>query len=273
MESEKILKIVVKNLVESPYQGRYIPVNIGDEVKSDKSLAELARNIKDQGLMTPIIVRPVAKGRYEIIDGHRRVAACKIIGAEEIDAIVRDYQDKDAQVFSIVGNLLHRNLRTIEMAIALRKIEKSKLFESREKLSEAIGKDKTYIGDLINTLKMDYRIVENLAEYKTTDDVRLLRAIRKAFPAIKLHEEGTEVEDEKWTSDKQWDFYSKAVIEGKLSREDVFDEIKAQVGIKPKEIRFVAKKRKMIISAPYLLDQNLINKIKALIEKGARKED
>ncbi|TSA38660.1 MAG: hypothetical protein D4R64_02480 [Porphyromonadaceae bacterium] len=50
MESEKILKIAVKNLVESPYQGRYMPVNFSDEVKSDKSLAELARNIKDQGL-------------------------------------------------------------------------------------------------------------------------------------------------------------------------------------------------------------------------------
>ncbi|MFA5813996.1 MAG: hypothetical protein WC865_00045 [Bacteroidales bacterium] len=50
MEPEKILKIAVNNLVESPYQGRYIPVNIGDEVKSDKSLAELARNIKDHGL-------------------------------------------------------------------------------------------------------------------------------------------------------------------------------------------------------------------------------
>lgn len=268
MEQAKILKIAIKNLVESPYQGRYMPVNFSDEVKSDKSLAELARNIREQGLMTPIIVRPAEGGKQEIIDGHRRVAACKMNGTKEIDAIVRDYKDKDAQVFSIVGNLLHRNLRTIEMAIALRKIEKSKLFESREKLSEAIGKDKTYVGDLINTLKMDHRIVENLAEYKTTDDVRLLRAIRKAFPAIKLHEAGVEAENEMWTSDQQWEFYSKAVIEGKLSRDEVLDEIKAQSGVKPKEIRFLAKKRKMVISVPFLLDQKTIDKIRALIEKS-----
>jgi len=273
MEAEKIVKIVITKLVGSPYQGRYIPAIQDAGIAKDKSLIELSKNINDQGLMTPIIVRPLDDNRYEIIDGHRRVAACKMVNISKIDAIIRDYPDKDAQVFSVVSNLLHRNLKTIEMAIALRKIEKSHLFESREKLSEAIGKDKTYVGDLINTLKMDYRIIENLAEYKTTDDVRLLRAIRKAFPASRFMEEGSETENEKWISDQQWDFYSKAIIQGQLSRDEVIDEIKALVGARAKEIKIITKKRKMLITIPFILDQDVIDEIQAVIDKAFHNVD
>jgi hypothetical protein len=157
------------------------------------------------------------------------------------------------------------------MAIALRKIEKAHLFESREKLSEAIGKDKTYVGDLINTLKMDYRIVENLAEYKTTDDVRLLRAIRKAFPATKQIEEQADTENERWISDQQWDFYSKTIIQGQLSRDEVIDEIKTLVGARAKDIKIITKKRKMLITIPFILNQDVIDQIQAIIDKETRK--
>jgi ParB family chromosome partitioning protein len=261
-KEEKVIKIALSKLKDSPYQGRILSTPGSEKGKVDKSLSELARNIREQGLMSPIIVRQTEADVYEIIDGHRRVEAHRMNQSDEIDAIIRAYPDKEAQVFSIVSNLLHRNLSTIEMAVALRKIEKSKLFDTREQLSQAIGKDPTYVGDLINTLKMDHRIIEHLAEFRSTDDVRLLRAIRRAYPAEKTvdtGENGLEI----WESDKQWEFYRNSIIEGKMTREEVMDEIKDRHWGGQGEINIEAKRSKTVITLPFTVSKVIYDDIVA----------
>ncbi len=83
------------------------------------------------------------------------------------------------------------------------------MFEDKRELSKAIGKDETFVGDLLNTLNMDKRIVDDLLKNKTTNDVRMLRAIRRVEPVNQVG-----------YSEKQWEIYQRFLNEN-LSREEV----------------------------------------------------
>jgi len=191
----KLQTIAIERLVESPYQGRLVRQLNKKGKSDDPAMQSLMNSISSKGLMTPIIVRPQGD-KFEIVDGHRRVEAFRRLKKFEIEAIVKDYDDKDAQVFSVVGNMMRQNLNLIEKAIAFKKILDAEGFKQKE-LSKAIGKHETYVSDILNTLEMDQRIIDDLIANKTTEDVRLLRAIRRIEKAKKNK------------SDKQWELYQK----------------------------------------------------------------
>lgn len=211
MPKEVLQVIKIQHISESPWQGRLL--NISEESAQNPDFVEvqeLADSIERNGLMHPITVREV-EGHYELIDGHRRVLAYKLLGLGNIKAIIKEYSDQEAQLLSIVGNLHRKNLNPIEQALAFQKVLDSGMFKDKKELSQAIGKDETYVGDVLNTLKMDDRIIQDIARNSSIKDVRILRQIRKVEPV-----------DEKQTSYKQWRLYSQAV-ENNLSRKDVKD--------------------------------------------------
>ena len=188
---------------------------------------QLAQNIKENGLLNPVIVRGVNDG-YELIDGHRRLAAHKLNGEKKIEAVVKEADDRAAQVLSVVSNLQREDLNPIERAIAFSKILDAGIFKDRKELSQAIGKDQTYVGDLLNTLNMDKRIIEDLLKNKTTNDVRLLRAIRRSDKT-----------DSDGLSDVQWSLYERFKKEGltraevlQLSRNQKYEGEEAQLSLK-----------------------------------------
>jgi ParB family chromosome partitioning protein len=203
-----ILRIDINKIKQSPYQGRMMGTANELSDKQKKKLEELKNSIKQNGLLQPISV--VQRGdEYELIDGHRRVAAYRALGRGRINAIISDLDDKQTQVMSLVANLQRDNLNNIERALAFQKVLDTGVFANRKELSKAIGKDETYVGDTLNLLNMDKRIIEELSTHNTTNDVRLLRLIRKV-----------EKTDENGISDKQYDLYKKAIYK-KLSRADV----------------------------------------------------
>ncbi len=173
----QIETILIENLKDSPYQGRMIGERseVGQPVK--KRLKELANSINSSGLLQAISVRKV-DDKYEIIDGHRRVEAHKLLGIKTIQAVLTDKTDREVQVMSVVANLQRTNLNNIEKAIAFRKILKARIFKTKKELSKAIGKDETYVGDILKLLNLDKRIINDILKNQTTNDVRLLRLIR-----------------------------------------------------------------------------------------------
>lgn len=208
MIMETTTKISIHNMVASPYQGRFI---IDGAVKNHyaiRRLKELSNSIITNGLLHPVMVRKKNR-KYEIIDGHRRVAAFKKLGMDEIPAIIVDKSDKDAQVMSVISNLQRTSLSNLEKALAFEKILKSGIFKSKKELSRKIGKDETYVGDIMNILKMDKRIIDDLAKNQTTNDVRLLRLIRNTGSL-----------NEKGESEQQYRIY-RQFIDKKLSREEL----------------------------------------------------
>lgn len=201
---ETIKHIDISKIEDSPYQGRLLDADAGEEAAH--GTIELVNSIKNNGLFQPVVVRPVGD-KYQLIDGHRRVISFKLLGRQNIPAIIKKYAERDAQVFSVVANLQRKNLRPIELALSLQKILDAGIFSDKKEISIAIGKDATYVGDVINTLKMDSRIIEDLAKNNTIRDFRILRIIRKSAPAAENK------------SDKQWQFYSEIIDRG-LSRKE-----------------------------------------------------
>ena len=170
--------LLIENLTDSPYQGRMINEDTKLGQPKLKRLKELSNSINSSGLLQAISVRKVG-GEYEIIDGHRRVEAHKLLGIKTIKAVLTDKTDREVQIMSVVANLQRTNLNNIEKAFSFQKILKAKIFKTKKELSKAIGKDKTYVGDILNLLNLDKRIIADILKNQTTNDVRLLRLIRK----------------------------------------------------------------------------------------------
>lgn len=237
---EKTKRIKLSNLDESPFQGRIIPNEKGEQHALVGRLKSLADSISAHGLANPIIVRQM-NDRFEIIDGHRRTEAFKMLGRGDILAIVKDFDDRQAQIHSVIGNLQRENLSSIERALAFRKILDKGLFKDKRELSRVIGKDETYIGDLLNTLNLDHRIIDDLVKHRTTDDVRLLRIIRRV-----------ESVNGKKESKKQFDLYMR-FKHGQLSRLQVVKLARSERVAKKDEVQIRFKGKKMVVEFPSVI--------------------
>ena len=88
------------------------------QVKDDERMALLVQSIQDYGVMTPVVVRPVTEGGYEVISGHRRLHACKRAGIEKIPALVRDMERDSAVIFMVDSNIQREGLLPSEKAFA-----------------------------------------------------------------------------------------------------------------------------------------------------------
>lgn len=254
MENAFFETIMIDNLVDSPYQGRIIAdnTNIGHPAK--QRLKELANSINTSGLLQPISVRK-AGDKYEIIDGHRRVEAHKLLGLKTIQAVIIEKSDREVQIMSVVANLQRTNLNNIEKAIAFQKILKAKVFKNKKELSLAIGKDETYVGDVLNLLNLDNRIISDIVKNRTTNDVRLLRLIRKV-----------EEVDEEGTSNKQYSVYQKFKNE-KLSRPEVLDLVSKSFLEKGERFNINGRHNKFTITFNETLSQEQQEEIKRFLEK------
>lgn len=236
MDSGKIKEIVkiisIKKLTQSPFQGRLLDINNKvKEIHLQNEIDDLAKSIEQSGLMQPIVVRQL-NDTYEIIDGHRRVMAIRQLGRGQVEAIIKSCDEREAQILSVIGNLQRKNLNPIEQAIAFKKLLDKKIFKDKRELSKAIGKDETFVGDLLNTLQMDPRIVDDLAHKNLVKDLRILRLIRKAGNI-----------DKQGVSNEQWELYRK-VIWQKLSRNQVRDLLRkkdSEKRIKNYNIKTTAK--------------------------------
>ena len=140
-------------------RGKYQPRNDIDP----ESLQELADSIKAQGVMQPIVVRPISDHRYEIIAGERRWRAAQLAGLDEIPALVRDVADKAAIAMSLIENIQREDLNPIEEAAALLRLQQE--FElTQQEVAEAVGKSRSTVANLLRLMSLQAdvrRLVEH----------------------------------------------------------------------------------------------------------------
>lgn len=118
-----------------------------------QSLEELAKSIKTQGVMQPIVVRPVSKGRYEIIAGERRWRASQQAGLDKIPALVRDIPDETAIALALIENIQREDLNPIEEAVALQRLQQE--FElTQQQVADAVGKSRTAVTNLLRLISL-----------------------------------------------------------------------------------------------------------------------
>lgn len=120
---------------------------------SDESLEELAASIKEYGLLNPIVVRKVSDS-YEIVAGERRFRASKLAGLNKIDAIVREYENKEVEVLALIENVQREDLRALEEAEAYKKLS-DEYSMTQEQIAKTMGKSRSYIANTLRLLKLN----------------------------------------------------------------------------------------------------------------------
>jgi len=134
-----------------------------------ESLTELAESIKAQGIVQPIVVRPIGtqgptdSQRYEIIAGERRWRAAQLAGLAEIPAIVRRVPDEAAVAMALIENIQRENLNPLEEARALdRLVVEFKL--THQEAAEAVGRSRATVSNLLRLLELSDEVKTLLAE-------------------------------------------------------------------------------------------------------------
>ncbi len=137
-------------------RGRYQPRRDMDPA----ALQELADSIRQQGVMQPVVVRPMAEGRYELIAGERRWRATQMAELDRIPAIVRDVPDEAAIAMALIENIQRENLNPIEEAFALQRLQ-DEFGLTQAQVAEAVGKSRTTITNLLRLISLseDVRIM------------------------------------------------------------------------------------------------------------------
>ena len=137
--------------------GRYQPRTRMDQ----DSLNELAASIRTQGLMQPILVRPVAAGRYEIVAGERRWRAAQLAGIHEVPALVRDIPDEAALAMSLVENIQREDLNPLEEAAGLQRLV-DEFGMSHQQAADAVGRSRSAASNLLRLLHLAKPVQECL---------------------------------------------------------------------------------------------------------------
>ena len=118
-----------------------------------ESLQDLADSIKAQGVMQPIVVRPISDSRYEIIAGERRWRATQLAGLHSIPTIVRDVPDEAAIAMALIENIQREDLNPIEEAAALQRLQQE--FElTQQEVADAIGKSRSTVANLLRLMSL-----------------------------------------------------------------------------------------------------------------------
>ena len=141
----KPLEIDVQRIERNPYQTR---TNFDPE-----KINELGQSIAVSGVVQPIVVRPLAGGRYQLITGERRLIASKQVGKATIPAIVRTVSDEQAMEMTIVENLQRADLNPIEQARAYHRLS-TDFQMTQEQMAVRTGKERASVANFLRLLKL-----------------------------------------------------------------------------------------------------------------------
>ena len=128
---------------------------------NDGSFEELKTSIKRQGVIEPVIVRPIAHGTYELVAGERRWRASQAIGLQEVPAIVKTLSDKEALEYSLIENVQREDLNPLEEAKGYARLL-DEFGHTQEDIATAVGRDRATIANLVRLLKLPTEIQQGV---------------------------------------------------------------------------------------------------------------
>ena len=171
-EGGKPREIPVEQIDPNPFQTR--------SHVNEEQLAELAASITANGVVQPILVRPLAGGRFQLIAGERRWRASKQAGKATVPAILRQVSDEQAMEITIVENLQRADLNPMEQARAFERLARE-FHMTQEQMAQRTGKDRATVSNFLRLLKLPLNVqarVENGA--LTFGHARALLALEHA---------------------------------------------------------------------------------------------
>ncbi len=147
--SNGVQKINISQIIPNPSQPR--------KNFRDQDLKELSSSIKNQGLIQPIIVKPINNDQYQIIAGERRWRACQINGMHEVDCVIKDLDETNVLEAALIENIQREDLNVIEEAGAYKGLIDIKNI-NKESLAKLIGKSSSHVSNLLRLLDLDKEI-------------------------------------------------------------------------------------------------------------------
>jgi len=169
--------------------GSLIPGRFQPRTRMDtQSLAELADSIRAQGLIQPILVRPVDAGRYEIIAGERRWRACQLAGLTQVPVVIRTVPDKSALAMALIENIQREDLNPLEEAHGIQRLI-DEFDMTHELAAQAVGRSRSAVTNLLRLLNLSKAVQELLMHGKIEmGHARALLALSGARQAELAHQ-------------------------------------------------------------------------------------
>ncbi len=133
--------------------GRYQPRSVIDPER----LNELAASIKAQGVVQPIVARPLAAGGYEIIAGERRWRAAQLAGLKTIPAVIREVPDEITVAMALIENIQREDLNPLEEAVALKRLIEE-FAMTHQAAADAVGRSRAVVSNLLRLLELPAQV-------------------------------------------------------------------------------------------------------------------
>lgn len=243
IESEKSIITLSVNEVEP---NREQPRKEFDE----KALSELSKSIEKNGVIQPILVRPVTGGTYQIVAGERRWRAARMAGLTEVPVVIREMSDEDAAVFALIENLQREDLNPVEEAEGIRSLIEE-FGMTQEEAADRVGKSRTAVTNTLRLLKLPADILSMVAKGKITAG--------HARALISLSDEGEMLR------------IANAVIDNNLTVREVEKTVKTSLsGEKAKPSKREKKRDKYYDEVELALTEALGRKVKIYLSKGGK---
>lgn len=167
----------INEIKESPYQPR--------KLISEESIKELIDSIKENGLVEPLVVRK-KDSYYELIAGHRRLKALKVLKRDTAQIHILEISDEEAARIALVENIQRKDLNPIELALSISKIIKD-FNLTHEQIGKELGKSRVFITNTLRLLTLDEKTINAILDEKITESHgRLLLGINSLTNREKL---------------------------------------------------------------------------------------
>ncbi len=163
--------------VERIQRGRYQP---RQDFRED-TLQELAASIRVQGIVQPVLVRPLSGDRYELIAGERRWRAAQLAGLRDVPAVIRDVPDQAAIAVSLIENIQREDLNPLEEAAALQRLI-NEFQLTHQQAAEAVGRSRAAVTNLLRLLELSEDVRQLVMARKL--DMGHARALLPLPPAL-----------------------------------------------------------------------------------------
>lgn len=134
---------------------------------SDEAIQTLADSIRENGMIQPILVRPLSSGSYQIVAGERRWRAARMLGLDEVPVNIRELSDLETMQIALIENLQRENLNPVEEALGYKDLI-DKYGMTQEKVAKIVGKSRSAIANSVRLLTLPERVLEMLENGEIT---------------------------------------------------------------------------------------------------------
>jgi ParB family chromosome partitioning protein len=144
--------------------GKYQPRKQFDE----QPLADLAASVKEKGVLSPILVRPLGPESYEIVAGERRWRAAQIAKLHDVPVVIREMADGEALELAIIENVQRADLNAVEEAMAYQQLMAAPFSRTQEQVAAHVGKSRSHVANTVRLLNLPPQVLNWVREGKLT---------------------------------------------------------------------------------------------------------